>query len=143
LDILAGGFLIATLEKYSGSVIRQKSSSPKIIPLAPALIHSFAKPSAVDEDPEWRGHVFEAAIGAHLLRTGGDLFYWREGKHEVDFVHRQGKEVLAIEVKSGRRKRQHGVIAFKKKFPDAMTTTINWESGEHFLSGAADISRLS
>ena len=48
----------------------------------------------------------ESAVGAHLanaaLTHGGELFYWREGNYEVDFVMRQGRTVTAIEVKSGR-----------------------------------------
>lgn len=60
LNILERGFLLACLEKYSGSALRQKSSSPKILPLAPALVHAFRDPKAIDEDPEWRGRIFEA-----------------------------------------------------------------------------------
>ena len=42
LQVLSGGFLLATLEKYAAHVVRKKASSPKIIPLAPALIHAFS-----------------------------------------------------------------------------------------------------
>ena len=31
-----------------------------------------------------------------------DIFYWRERNKEVDFVLRYGKDIAAIEVKSGR-----------------------------------------
>lgn len=45
-------------------------------------------------------------IGAHLANAaaGGEceLFYWRERSHEVDFVVRVGRTVIAIEVNSGR-----------------------------------------
>jgi predicted AAA+ superfamily ATPase len=137
LDILKGGFLLETLEKFSGSAVRQKSSSPKIIAMAPALIHAFSDPREIDNDPEWRGRVFESAIGAHLLRTGCDLFYWRDGDLEVDFVAEFGNELFGIEVKSGRRKRSHGIIEFKKRFPKAKTIIYDWESGGRFLSSPA------
>lgn len=133
LDILKGGFLLETLEKYSGSVVRQKGSSPKLIPMAPALIHAFTDPETVDINPEWRGRVFESAIGAHLVRTGCELFYWREGDREVDFVAILGGDVVGIEVKSGRRKRADGLIEFKKRFPDAKVIFLDWEKGRRFL----------
>ena len=134
LDVLKGGFLLETLEKYSGSIVKQKSSSPKIIPLAPALIHAFSDPRAIDLDPEWRGRVFEAAIGAHLLRTGCELFYWRDGDREVDFVADFGQDVFGLEVKSGRRKRSDGIIEFKKRFPHARTLLLDAEKGQKFLA---------
>ena len=32
-----------------------------------------------------------------------EVFYWRDGNHEVDFVVRAGKKLVAIEVKTTRR----------------------------------------
>jgi predicted AAA+ superfamily ATPase len=140
LDVLSGGFLLTTLEKYSTQTLRQKSSSPKIVPLAPALIHAFSPPDLMDTDLEWRGRVFEAAIGAHLLRLGEPLYYWRDGDHEVDYVLDTGRQVIAIEVKSGRRKRQQSMIAFKKKFQGAKAVFLDWASGAQFLSKQPSIS---
>lgn len=142
LDILAGGFLITTLEKYSKGVVTQKSSSPKILPMAPALIHAFINPMSIDNDPEWRGRVFEAAIGAHLKRLPAELYYWRDGTHEVDFVLTAGRDLYAIEVKSGRKKNYTGLQAFKKKFPDAKTIVIDWEFGKNFLSNIPTLKSL-
>ncbi len=49
----------------------------------------------------------ESAVGAHLVNAAAqgvcELFYWRERNHEVDFVVRAGKRLVAIEVKSSRR----------------------------------------
>lgn len=142
LEILAGGFLVATLEKYSGSTVRQKSSSPKILPLAPALIHAFTDPEKITLDSEWKGRVFEAVIGAHLYRLPGELMYWRDGNAEVDYVLKIDGHVIGIEVKSGRRKRQNGIIAFKKAFPKAHAVTLDWQFGEKFLSEAPNYKML-
>ena len=53
------------------------------------------------------GRLVESCVGAHLLNTSFgtniELTYWRERNQEVDFVLRQGKTTVAIEVKSGRR----------------------------------------
>lgn len=142
LEILAGGFLVATLEKYNGSAVRQKSSSPKILPLAPALIHAFTDPEKITLDSEWKGRVFESVIGAHLYRLPGDLMYWRDGNAEVDYVLKIDGHVIGIEVKSGRRKRQNGIIAFKKAFPKAHAVTLDWQFGEKFLSEAPNYKML-
>ena len=49
-----------------------------------------------------------------------ELFYWREGSKEVDFVLRRGETVLAIEVKAGnRRTTLPGMAAFDKAFGPA------------------------
>jgi predicted AAA+ superfamily ATPase len=46
-----------------------------------------------------------------------DIFYWREGHNEVDFVMSRGKDVVAIEVKSGRnRENMPGMELFMKQF---------------------------
>jgi predicted AAA+ superfamily ATPase len=142
LEILAGGYLLATLEKYSGSLVRQKASSPKILPLAPALIHAFHDPQSIDSDPEWRGRVFEAAIGAHLHQLPGEMMYWREQNLEVDYVLKIDGRVIGIEVKSGRRKREHGIVAFKKAFPKADTLILDLQSGEQFLAQRPSLQSL-
>ncbi len=48
------------------------------------------------------------------------LFYWRERNHEVDFVVKTGRNVTAIEVKSGRsRNNPPGLAAFAEAFKPA------------------------
>ena len=64
LELLEGAFLLKVLFKYTGSEIRIRSSSPKIIPLNNGLIHGFHNPNDIDTDYNWRGRVFEAAVGA-------------------------------------------------------------------------------
>ena len=47
------------------------------------------------------------------------LYYWREANEEVDFIVVQGNQMVAIEVKSGRRTNNEGLGEFKKRFkPD-------------------------
>jgi len=86
LELFEGAFLLKTLQKYTGSTVKKRGSSPKINPLNTALCHAFKSPQSFDYDREWRGRIFETAIGAALTRTKGKLYYWREGKYEVDFV---------------------------------------------------------
>ena len=126
LDLLEGAFLIKTLTKYSGAAHIAKASIPKIIPLAPALVHAFSDPKKISDDLDWRGRVFEAVVGAALNRLGGELYYWREANKEVDFVFVLQEQIHAIEVKSGRANaRQNGLMAFHKKYPTAKLHIID------------------
>ena len=139
ISLYEGAYLIKTIEKYSPKPIKVKSSSPKIIPLAPALV---LLPIRTPFSTEERGRAFEALVGAQLVRTGEDLFYWREGKYEVDFILKKGHRLWGIEVKSGRKKSLTGLDVFKRKFPDAQVVVItidNYQTFErdpiHFLEG--------
>lgn len=78
IEILEGAFLLRKLEKFSTKVLQQKSSSPKILLLSTALIDAFTNPEELDRSPEWYGRIFESAIGAHLSRLPGKLYYWRQ-----------------------------------------------------------------
>lgn len=141
LDMMAAGYAIRLLDKYSTRALSKKSSSPKLIPLCSALVHAFARPDVLDEDPEWFGRVFENAIGARLAQSFSDVSYWRDGNAEVDFVVVLDKQLIAIEVKSGRRKAALGLAQFKTKFPDARTIVLDRELGEEFLL-APDIKKF-
>lgn len=116
LEHFEAAFLLKQLFKYSEKKTLQRSSSPKILPLCPALYTSGLD---ADLNSEERGRCFEVAVGATLLRLPGELFYWREKNFEVDFVYKFGKKLIGIEVKSGRVKKAKGLMAFKKQFPHA------------------------
>lgn len=103
--------------------MRQRGSSSKLQVLNTALMTA---PSPLDlgearRDGEFWGRLVESAVGAHLLNTATgtqvEVFYWRERNREVDFVLRAGKRVVAIEVKSGRKRGMlPGLEAFSKAF---------------------------
>jgi len=126
LSILGSAFLIQTLEKFSTRPLSLKSSSPKLLPLCPALVHALQNPADIASNPEWRGRVFEAAVGAHLARLPNTrLFYWRDGRNEVDFVVKRSSQVIGIEVKSGNRIVGNGVEAFREAFKRARGVTLS------------------
>ena len=108
LELLAGAGMLTGLQKYAGKAVRQRGSSPKLQVLNTALMtaQSGLSPDDAQADREFRGRLVESAVGAHLANAAAsgtcELFYWREGNREVDFVVRSGRTVLAIEVKSGR-----------------------------------------
>lgn len=122
LDLLSKAGMLTGLQKYSGSKVRKRASSPKLQVLNTALMtagsgYSFDEARA---DRTFWGRIVESAVGAHLFNTAASdikVQYWREGNDEVDFVLQKGKRVLPVEVKSGmRRGPLRGMDRFKKRF---------------------------
>lgn len=125
ISLYEGAYLIKILEKFSTKPLTRKSSSPKIIPLAPCLASLHYDTPA---SPEQQGRIFESVVGAQLLRTGESVYYWRELTHEVDYVVKKGSNLWAIEVKSGNKKSPRGLEMFCKKFPGAKAVIITPEN---------------
>jgi hypothetical protein len=134
LDLLEKSFLIKTLQKYTGSTLKTKSSSPKIVVLNLALTHAFQDQSRLQNDPNWYGHMFESLVGAHLAKIpNSQLYYWREGKYEVDYILKTPQKLFAIEIKSGRKKTNTGLSVFQKKYPKADCQIWDFETCLKFM----------
>jgi predicted AAA+ superfamily ATPase len=123
LELLAAAGMVTGLQKFAADRARRRASSPKLQVLNTALLtaQSGLTPREARTDPRFWGRVVESAVGAHLANAAAtgvcELFYWREGDLEVDFVVRAGRCVTAIEVKSGRRRgRLSGLEAFDSAF---------------------------
>lgn len=129
ISMYEGAFLVKALEKFSAKVIKTKSSSPKILPLAPCLYFLTIRDEYESDE---LGRVFELVVGAQLVRTGEELFYWREGQQEVDYILKVGRKIFAIEVKSGRKKGTKGMDAFLGHFPKANPVYITFENYQRF-----------
>lgn len=122
IKLFEGAFLFKSLEKYSAKKIKVKASSPKVLPLAPCFYQLALQD---DYNPMERGHAFELIVGTQLVRTGENLYYWRESNFEVDYVLSKGKNNWAIEVKSNNKKPLAGLSAFKKTYPTAQCVYID------------------
>lgn len=126
IDLLAGAGLFTGLQKFANQSVRRKGSSPKFAVYNTALLSAQSGKSFFEAmtDKVFLGRLIESAVGAHLLNsirgTQIELFYWREGDKEVDFVLQLGDKLIAIEVKSGQEIIRHsGMDAFVKQFkPD-------------------------
>lgn len=123
LDLLAGAGLAVGLSKYSGSRVRQRGSIPKLQILNTGLVAATSPLTfeAARADHAFWGRLVETAVGAHLYGglagTTAEVLYWRERNVEVDFVLRQGRQLVAVEVKSGRRPDAlPGMAAFTRSF---------------------------
>lgn len=130
LTLLNDCGLLGGLEKYSGSVVMQRSSSPKFQVYNNALLttqmHESYEKAIVT--PDLWGRLVESSIGAHLInhrmKENYKLFYWRDSNNEVDFVLEQGGKVLALEVKGSFTQKNAGMSIFAKKFPDAKVVLV-------------------
>ncbi len=123
LELLAGAGMLTGLAKFSGQRARQRGSSPKLQVLNTALLTA---PAPLDlegarRDREFWGRLVESAVGAHLVNSAAgttvEVFYWRDRNREVDFVLRAGRRVVAVEVRTGRKKETlSGLAEFSKAF---------------------------
>jgi predicted AAA+ superfamily ATPase len=147
LDLLAGAGLVRGLHKFAGDVARSRASSPKLLVLNTALMTAVSglRFDEAKADGEFWGRLVETAVGAHLANLaaagGCELFYWREGHREVDFVARTGRRLVAVEVKSGRRRETlPGMSAFVKAFRPKRTLLVGTGgiAVEEFLSRPAE-----
>jgi len=123
LELLAGAGMLKGLPKFSGKKVLQRGSSPKLQVLNTALMTAQSQLTfkAAEKDRDYWGRLVESAVGAHLQNgTAGttmELYYWRDRGREVDFVLRGGKQIVPIEVKSGRARAEFpGMEAFEKSF---------------------------
>ena len=70
----------------------------------------------------------ENAVGAYLCNglnsVEYEITYWREGGHEVDYVVARGRDVWAIEVKSGRSGKAFGLTRFRDRYPEARALLV-------------------
>lgn len=130
-ELLNQNWMIAGLQKFSGSTVKIRASQPKWIPFNTSLISAFDSSNlseVVNDLSKW-GRRVEQAIGAALLnysRTNyADLFYWRDGNNEIDFILKKNQRVVAIEVKLGKIKIHSGLNRFKEIYPKAKSILIS------------------
>lgn len=135
LDLLRQSGLLAGLQKYSGSEVRKRASSPKFQVFNNALMsvrHPMDFARAKEDDTFW-GRLVESAVGTHLLNsvTGEDisLGYWRKKQDEVDFVLYNDSATVAFEVKSGGRTHGRGMDAFLSRYPDGKVYSVSSKAG--------------
>jgi len=127
LKLLSDCGLLGGLDKYAGDIIRKRGSSPKFQVYNNALITAQSDEAYEKAivDPELWGRLVESAVGTHLINHSiserYNLYYWREGNYEVDFVLEKGDKVIGLEVKSGKRGENEGMGVFAERFnPEKM-----------------------
>ena len=147
LHLLDSAGMICGLQKYDGKLIREKASSPRLVVHNTGLMTaSFGRRRAhLLTDPDLHGRLVESAVGAYLINRsfveGFDVYWWRDGSDEVDFVIADGDAVTAIEVKSGRVKSSGGMTRFVLENPQTHVIVVGSTecSVEAFLLGEKDL----
>jgi uncharacterized protein len=133
LNLLGEAGLLQGLQKYSGSAVTTRNTSPKLQVYNNALITAYTQQplAQVMLDPVAWGRWVENIVGTHLLNAskeqGFELWYWREGNHEIDFILKQGPKIVAIEVKAGNRLKSTGLTAFEKQYGECKKLLVGMD----------------
>jgi predicted AAA+ superfamily ATPase len=89
LDYLKSAYLVFSLPKFTRSVESRIRSAEKVFMIDTAL-------SGLSGDNKNIGYRVETSVAGHLF--GRDVSYWKNN-YEVDFVLRDKKQIMPIEVK--------------------------------------------
>ena len=134
LDLLGKAGMICSLPKYDPKQTVQRKSSPRLMVYDTSLMTAIdgVGRAAYQLDPARRGPLIESAVGARLLarapEEGFELYWWREGQDEVDFVTSKNGSLSAIEVKGSHETRQSGMAKFLARYPKAKRIVVGGSS---------------
>jgi len=110
LSLLETSFLLSRIPPYLGNPTTRLIKSPKIYLSDTGIAAHLSGIKDLSTNHALRGAYFESYVAQNLhsiLSTNlpdASLSYWNvQGRYEVDFVIENGRETLAIEVKSGGR----------------------------------------
>jgi predicted AAA+ superfamily ATPase len=134
LELLGGAGMVTGIGKYSGSAVRRRASSPKLLALNTALMTATARTTfaRAQADRELWSRLVQTAVGAHLWAHADpdELGYWRDGNDEVDWVVRPGKLMrsrdtpIALVVRIGHQRGSPGAVAFTHAHRGARSLVI-------------------
>lgn len=134
LQLLDESKLLCGLQQFAADDARKYKSVPKYQVYNSGLLSANNSLSFKDvylSPAEW-GKWVESAVGAYLLNHADRLeykvYYWRHDSDEVDFILQRSRQLVAIEVKSGRRKMNQGLTLFRERFHPAMELVVGGEA---------------
>lgn len=134
LQLLDESKLLCGLQQFAADDARKYKSVPKYQVYNSGLLSANNSLSFKDvylSPAEW-GKWVESAVGAYLLNHADRLeykvYYWRHDSDEVDFILQRSRQLVAIEVKSGRRKMNQGLTLFCEQFHPAMELVVGGEA---------------
>lgn len=151
LTLLKDAGLLSGLEKYAADIIRKRASKPKFQVHNNALLAAsqYDTFNTVCKNPKEWGRFVESAVGMHLINSGlkykFNVYYWNQGNYEVDYVIEKGKEIVIIEVKSGKDSSNTGLSLFNDLYHPRGIYTVGTDGipFEEFLSmNPTDLFRL-
>lgn len=130
LNLLGDSGLVTGLQKFSMDAARKRASIPKYQVYNNALLSTqlgLTFQEAISDCKQW-GQFFESAIGAYILSEAFvhrfEVFYWRDGNDEVDFILKKNQKVIAVEVKSNGESHTTGLDRFREQFHPLMSIIV-------------------
>lgn len=144
LEVLGESKLLIGLQKYAVDKSRKYRSIPKLQVFNNALLTVMTDGMTYEKaftHPTLWGRWVESAVGCYLLDKADELeyqlYYWRENDEEVDFVIARGGQLVAIEVKSGRRQSNTGLSTFRNMYHPRYSLVVGGQSMslEQFFMG--------
>ncbi len=133
-NLLDQVWFLSGIQKYSKSKVTAKGSIPKWNVYNTSFLSvgsEYGFSDAVKSPELWGRHV-ESAVGAYLLNEARvhnwNIFYWRDGNYEVDYIIKNKSRIIALEVKSGRIKFHAGMEEFSRRFKPYRSLLISSDS---------------
>ena len=148
LHLLETSMILEKLPPYLRSRTTRLIKSPKIYVNDSGIAGHLTgvRSLAADADEPLRGPLFETYVYQNLAgilssrAPRSDVFFWSvQGRHEVDFVITRGHDVVAVEVKAGRRfheKDFNGLRAFASKTGRVRAAVLAYNGEEMVSLGA-------
>lgn len=130
LSLLNDSGLVTGLQKYAVDMARKRASVPKFQVYNNSLKNVYSNKRIDDalSDPRLWGRIYESAIGAHIVTNAlignYEVYYWREGNMEVDYLIKKKNELVAIEVKSNDEMTNKGLEYVKDHFNCSNTLVV-------------------
>ena len=149
MKVLGESKLLTGLQKFDKGKLKRYNSIPKLQVFNNALLTVMTNDMTFQKartDPRLWGRWVESAVGCYLLEKADELnyelFYWKNGDAEVDYIITRGDSIIAIEVKSGHRQTNKGLKLFKELFNPKYSIVVGGSSMplDEFYSG--DLSQL-
>ncbi|WP_228478369.1 DUF4143 domain-containing protein [Thermophilibacter immobilis] len=146
LDLLGKAGILAAIPKFDPKELVRRRSSPRLMVYDTSLMTATSEKGRdrLLGELDLRGHLVESVVGAFLLarapQEGFEVFWWREGTKEVDFVLQRGGALTVLEVKSGHESSQSGMAEFLARHPEARRIIVGGTAAgacglEEFLLG--------
>ncbi len=130
LAVLEETYIISLARPFFSNKRVELVKNPKIYFIDLGLRNYLIKDFNPVKERADSGSLFENFIASQLLKSGNELRFWRtKSGAEVDFVVEQGRQLLAVEVKSSSRgKPGKSLLSFIKKYKPAKAFVVHGEN---------------
>lgn len=111
---LKNAYLLFTIRKFAPSLEKTLRSAEKVYLFDPGMVNALLNKREMDRN--YLGYLIEGLVAGYFF--GREYYYWRDYS-EVDFVIKDKKTILAIEVKYQsqiNRRDLKGLLSFADKF---------------------------